>query len=63
MASAIKHAQRSHRNYSDNRYIFSKFQQYSAKVKHVKDERRAVKRATFLDRMKSLFGRKPRKES
>jgi hypothetical protein len=55
MSSALKHMARSHRNHSNNAYIFSRFEVTASKIKDAKKLRTLGKKVTLKDRIKKLF--------
>lgn len=55
MSSRTKHALRSHRGYSNNAAVFSKFEYQSSKIKDVKKLRTSEKKMPFLERLAKLF--------
>lgn len=57
MSSRAKHALRSHRGYTNNEAVFSKFEYRASKIKDVKKLKAINKKMPIIERVKKLFKR------
>jgi hypothetical protein len=60
MSGRIKHMERSHRSYGDNKAIFKYFDVMAYAIKSQKQAKKYTEKSSVLSRIKALFRRQER---